>query len=383
MSCGMCWALCCVLCVVLWGQVCNDTSSTVRITCCAGQGAFTCHPPTATTPSSLDVLAEDLPEGVSQGKTAFLLAPHTAANVLLSLEDEVLCELFAKEASQEASQEARTGKDKDREKRTPSHTDTYDGALLQRVHTALFQKLQLGWCFCDGQGNKLLGGGCRAGYMQCAVESMVGTLRTSIPQWKQLLPHPMQIQIAIPSAIQTSSSSLVVLSSKKFYKLAISVRLQLNLLEYLQHRFTHLEVMVVILNDTMIHNHCAQNMIPPAMPHSSYHGSSPSQNPEQPAHTSPCPGPCPVSQSRVVINGRCCVKIPLLAMSSGGPGPTPSPEASNMLSHAVDLCCTRNDTYSVHVLTRFLFIDTTASSSSSSSSSCWWCWPEPFVCTAK
>lgn len=281
-----------------------------------GKGACTFHTPN--------------PCASSDSPLQFTLAPHSAANVLVSVEDDELGRLMALTKCSDDEENI-----------------TNDSERLVGVYESMLEQISFDWT-TSGVAHTTRP---RSGILQCDPAALLATAKQSSQMWALIRPRPFQIEVNIsPSSLQGPSHD-ALLSARKFYRLSVHLHLQPALANHILYKFTHVEVMIVVLSDTMLRQHDV---------HSAFS----------------------MRHSRVVVNGRRNVKLPLTAPTTN----TDLAGGARGLEHAVELCCTRSGTYYVHILARLIRRSDTASPCTALEApahSVWWTMETPLACTAK
>jgi hypothetical protein len=291
--------------------------------------------------------SKQMPNG---GSSHLNLSALSSINVLISIDDDQLCRLLG-EAHELASEYNRSNDSV----RHVSST-AFDDEILLSVYTNLFKELKFAWSVVniDEKCSNVSNG--RSGIVKFHPREMLNAAKQSAKTWKHLLPRPFDIAICVgkvsPGRTGKSSNQCTQVDARKPYNLSILIDLQVDMINYFKEVFTHVEVMIIILNDTMIQKHCMYGS-------SSISGMS-SYDSEQPFSTLST-----LSQNRVAIQGRTRVKLPLEGLTG------------SQLLHSVSICCTRNGNYFVHPLVRFV------GQSQGHHSSSWWTLQDPFTCSAK
>ena len=318
----------------------------MKVTWC-GDNTFTFH----STATNLGESAE------------FALPPQSSVNVLFSLDDKELCKIIA---DLSGSNETCGDIHGERVKRT---TFSAFEDILQKAYCLLFKKAQFTWKFLNSMEDSNEDTVVRSGHVKYDADEMLSVLRKSSQHWKNMIPHPFELHVSIDNSVEDCLSSQTVISTRHFHKLRVGVHVQPNLLESFSKIFSHIEIMIVIVKESLVKRRCddfsddGTAYLPSIEPVSL-----------EKMHLSPFP----LQQNGIVVNGRCRKKILL-------------PDCENVpLEHCLDFCCTRNGVYIIQVLARLVYTsvnkrkeDGILPSAPNYSSSQWWTTQSPLVCAAK
>jgi hypothetical protein len=332
-------------------QLSNDSSETVRVAWRGDSCDFTLSSPARGSGNGSGS------GGADSQEWHLMMRPLSSVNMLASLDDSKLCQLMRDNSSCNEDHPLE-------DTHAHAHDDddggvvvTFGESLLRHVYDEIFKKLRFSWTSCPTSGKICVDKHVRSGFLECCGQgnTFFNSALMSSAMWKRLVPHPFDLSIKIDNVCDGSDSShAAMLKAKQFYKLCVAIDMQSDLMRSFSEKFTHVEVRVVVLNDAMIQHRCTFGSMTTAIL-SSYDS-------ERQSESGGCCLSSSISATRVVVKGRCRVLIPIAAGAS--------------LRHSVDLCCTRNGAYFVHVLARF--VDVTHSRQSM-----WWTRQEPYICTAK